>query len=546
MVRALGIRMSLVTGALGLFACTGEPEVVEAPLCPLEVTREFTNVSVAQPELPDTTGPCLVLDDLDGDGTLELVTNTFLVASESRLDLFRQEGGEFKLVRSLLDGGGNPIACTAADYDNDGRLDIYAIAREVHVPHLFHNDGGLAFSEPAGALPPLEVEDLAYFGHGFFDYDNDGFVDLMIGRYVGVPNLQPAACVATKSDIYCPPLTEMARAEPLMFHNLGGKRFELLASGAFPAPWATMTHTLSPVDWDGDGFLDVFLANDFGPDQLYLNEAGSGAFVDRADELGFGGPNHGMGAAIGDFDLDGHRDLFVADLGPGRLFMGDGGGHVVNRALERGVAQATRYTSSWAPIAADLDHDGDEDLLVVTSFVGTNDGDVMRTAAGGETLDVIDQHDILLWNEGAKFTAAELPHRLKTHRSVMYGASAAGDIDGDGDLDLAAMSSHIAEFRLMRNDLSGGNWLAVELSSSPTQTATGSRVTLFREGAAIATREYHNSLGSVGVSQRALHFGLCDVEAIDALEVRWPTGAVERVEGPIATNQRLELTAPNR
>ena len=537
-------------GCLVLFAtagCTGDPEEPAGLSCPLTVTREFSNVSLLAPALPDTTGPCLIFDDLDGDGTVELVTNTVFVNVKSQLDLFQYDGAEFIHVRTLLEAGANAVACTAGDYDNDGLLDIYAVTREVHERHLFHNDGGLAFSEPANVLPAVQPTDIAYFAHGFFDYDNDGFVDLMIGRYVGVPELSPSQCVAAPDDIYCPPIVEMETAESLMLHNVGGKSFELLPSGSFPAPWATMTHSLTTVDWDGDGFLDVFLANDFGENHFYRNEAGGGTFIDRRVEFGFAGNNNGMGAAMGDFNRDGLRDIVIADLGPARLLMGTADGGATNRAVEFGVADATRYTSSWTPLAADFDHDGDEDILMVTAFIGTNDEDVIRIATSSAAVgDPYPQHDLMLWNDGAAFSSAELPHRFPNKHAVIYGASASADYDGDGDLDIALMAGLVAEFRILRNDLDAGNWLKIELLSAPTQTATGSRVTLFKDGAPIAMREYHTSTGSVGISQRILHFGLCEMTEVDALEVRWPSGAIERVEGPIATNQRVTLTAPAR
>lgn len=513
--------------------------------CKQQGKRGFVNVVKAQTNLPTNTGPCIVYDDLDGDGVPELILNAIVWQKTSQLIVYKRVGAQWTAVKTLLDyNGSKPFTCVAGDVDNDGLTDLVVAQAYSGERRLFRNvspgAGEVAFEQVPNAVPTQTLGEPPT-PDGLFDYDNDGRLDYLISRFVDSGKIDGLSCITTETDFFCPSKSVMQTAEALLFRNVGNGSFELNSSAAFSTPWGSATNASAFVDWNDDGKIDVLLANDWDKNQIYLN-GGGGKFTNVAETEGFALGNHGMGLAIEDFDGDGKRDIYVADLGPNQLFMG-GAGALVNRAQEFGVVSATRYMSNWAPIAEDFDNDGDLDIYVVAAAVGSNEEDMNRIALGGPLVEPGPQHDLIFWNEGKTFLPEVVPHGTVTN-NVIFGVSATADFDGDGDMDVIAMSGFPPELRVLVNQSDTGNYLNVELVSSPARTVSGTRLTLMVGDKQLAEREYHVTRGSLGNSQRIVHFGLCDRESVDAIEIRWPDGRTERKEGPILANQTLKLTVP--
>lgn len=181
--------------------------------CQQSGKRGFVDVGKAQPALPTNTGPCLVFDDLDGDGIPELVVNAVVEQKSSKLLIYQQSGGQWLVVKTLLDfATSKPVSCFAGDIDNDGRTDLVVATLFSGETRLFHNAGKLVFNAVPDALPALELKDVRT-SDALFDYDNDGLLDYMIGRFADAGNTDVTTCQVTATDFFCASKTPMKTAE---------------------------------------------------------------------------------------------------------------------------------------------------------------------------------------------------------------------------------------------------------------------------------------------------------------------------------------------
>jgi predicted nucleotidyltransferase len=509
--------------------------------------RGFEDVTV-ELGLARYGGACIAFDDFDGDGRVDLLLGVGEADdpySSNALWLYPNAGdGTFEPALEILPTALGPLACTVADYDRDGRLDVLVggvLGRHM----LLRNEGGFSFADETAKLPVLPLEgDGIVLAHTFFDYDRDGWLDILIGRFVTTYSPSPDHCHQTVEDFQCVPPTALTTAPPLLLHNERGAGFTLVAD-AMAAPWASIMHAFIVTDWDGDGWPDVFVSNDFSQNLMFRNAAGSGQFVNVSRQARVDFFNHGMGATAADFDGDGTLDLYSSDLGPPHFVFG-GYGVFEDRAAELGMTEWTRYTSSWSPLSGDFDHDGDLDLYVVNSGLVADGEQMMRLAVATPIAPPFpEQADFVFWNEGggAHWSRELVPHPAGATPSVTFGSSALGDYDGDGDLDVAVCAGRLPmRFRLLRNERAAGHHLTVELRpGKSTPLAETAELSVERGGKRVATQRYGGRQGNLGSSWHAAHFGSCDATPFDAVEVRWPNGHTQRVEGPIALGERLVI-----
>jgi hypothetical protein len=441
--------------------------------------------------------------------------------------------------------GMSPL-CATADIDRNGFVDIVVV---VVVPSaggavidLYLNRGGFDFVRADGGVGPRALPNPLNMGLGLWDYDRDGWIDVFLGQYLGGKVTELPDChFISDADFVCPIPTALGFPPPRIYHNDHGTL--TLAEGVFGGPFPGTTNAVAFSDLNRDGLTDVFMSNDWYVNHVQHARSGGG-FEHAERDYGVDRFNHGMGAAIADFNGDGHLDVYGADLGLNNLWFGGANAKMKNRALDLGIAAATRYHSNWGPVAADFDLDGWSDVFVTAAAVVDNEDDLARIGLGLKALSLVPQHDLLFWNEqGNGFSSQQLPHRDGDEPFVVMGGSATADVDKDGDLDIAVASGAPPQFRFLRNDQSPGSYLVVDLEGTTSnRDGIGAEVTLKEGGQVIALRTV-GSQGSIAQSWHRAHFGLAGRSQIEEVQVRWPSGTIQ-VLGPVAANQVVLVTEP--
>lgn len=473
--------------------------------------------------------------DYDYDGDVDFLLLNTLTGHPNAL--YRNEGS-FRFVDVAAQSGlagandreGVSMDAVFADLDNDGDQDLYVASYGRN--RLFLQQDG-RFTEAGQKAGVAHTGNAAVVQ--VFDYDNDGWLDLMVGNYfdnVDMWNLPHTKILQTTF--------EYARngGPNLLYHNNGDGTFTEVAKklGMDDPGWAL---DIGTGDLDGDGDTDVYLANDYGPDAVYKNN-GNGTFTDVTPEATGGDRHAGMNVDLGDYDNDGDLDVYVTNIT--NPIMQQGNMLWVNEGemVFRNVGQKSGTSDGgwgWAAKFLDFDNDADLDLFTVNGFVSDGPVDIMR---GPGQLNKGDVSDIRVWpdmrgfslsgyeksrfflNEGGSFTEVAAQAGVDSDKDGRGIALA--DFEGDGDLDMLVTNCGQAP-ELYRNDVGAArSWLEVELTGRvKNRDAIGARLTLTAKGRR-QIREVDGGNGFSSQSSRVVHFGLADGERVDELEVRWPSG----------------------
>jgi len=488
--------------------------------------------------IPEVMGAGVGLFDADGDGDLDL----YFVNGNKELPQGRGSGAVLdRLYENRLNAGAGFADVTSAaglagadygmglavgDIDNDGDRDL--VVTELEGLHLYRNDGAGHFADATGELG------LAVRGWcsscAFLDYDRDGFLDLYVARYVEFdPQLKCANKIGRPD--YCGPLAFQPVSDVLL-HNEGGSRFTDVSASAGMSGVQAAGLGVVCADLDGDGWTDVFVANDAYANQLWINQH-DGTFRDMAFQLGvalnlMGHTEAGMGVVAADFDGDGTLDLFVTHLvnESNILFLSRGRGRGFRDATgSSGTGPSSVPLTGFGVVALDAELDGDLDLLVVNGRVNRADS---RRGTLAAPWDELVEPKLLYLNDGqAHFTlatqvAGEVGSALEISRGL-----ALGDLDDDGDLDFV-VSNTASRARVCLNQAPrAGHWLRVRaFDPRLKRDALGALVTVSAGGRRFV-RCCESSSGYLSSSDPRAHFGLGKVERVDAIEVQWPDGACE-------------------
>ena len=421
--------------------------------------------------------------DMDGDGDEDLY-----VANLGPNRLFRNDGnGLFtRLKKTGLEGGGaQSLGVAVGDYDNDGHLDLF-VANVGSPNRLYRNEGGGVFRNVTRAAG-VGGGSASSYSAAWADYDRDGLLDLYVANG-----------------------TQQSVAGNFLYHNDGGGRLSAAGERA-GVRGADASLGCAWGDYDSDGLPDLYVANFGQPNRLYRNN-GDGTFTDRADQAGVDDAGNGAGAAWGDYDNDGHLDLYLFNTNSGadvdRLYRNRGDGTFADVTAAAGLSA---HEDGEAVLWADLDNDGWLDLFVV------NRSDFSR------------QRNRLYRNlSGTRF--ADVAATAGVEGSGVGHPAAFADYDGDGRLDLYVGSFPRKPEELFRNRTEAGRSLVVRLVGRRSNRAgIGARVVVIA-GALTMTREVSSSSGRSSQNQLAPHFGLGSAGAADRVEVRWPSGAVQALE----------------
>ena len=433
-------------------------------------------------------------------------------------------------IASGITSAGYGMGATAGDYDGDGWVDLYV----TNLGHnqLLHNDGDGTFSD---VTAPAGVDDQRWsVSAAFFDYDRDGRLDLYVGNYVDFRVATHKSCSSPSGALdYCGPSAFGPEADRL-FRNRGDGTFEdaTVAAGIARSPAPSLGEAVG--DFDGNGYLDLYIANDGAPNFLWLNR-GDGTFVDEALLGGCavnaeGQPEASMGVVPGDFDADGDIDLFMTHLDreTNTIYLNDGSALFSDATEQSGLGMTSWSSTGFGTARLDFDGDGILDLFVANGAVKR----IEAQLRSGEP-HPLRQPNLLYRGLGsARFediTAAAGPAFATAE--VSRGV-AAGDLDNDGDLDLVVTNNGGSLRLLVNTSETTRPWVGLRLmGGSPRRDQLGARVALVKPGGGPIWRmvSVDGSYASSG-DPRVLWRGLGSAEVI--VRVEWPDGTSELFPAP--------------
>ncbi len=492
--------------------------------------------------MPEIIGAGVALFDHDGDGDLDI----YLVdggahsgvVSEKTNRLFSQEAdGRFidRTAESGLGDTGYGMGTALGDIDNDGDLDLFVSNYGADV--LYRNDGKGRFSD---ITPLSSISGDAWSTSAcFLDYDDDGWLDLYVAGYVHDRPAKACTDSAGRKE-YCGPMTYRGVADRL-WHNEGDGRFSDAGESSGIARGAGKSLGVVSADFNADGRVDIFVANDGEANNLWINK-GAGQFEDQALMMGvaynsFGKPEASMGVALGDLNADRHLDLYVTHLTreTNTLYTGADGGLQDSTGLTGSGAESMPYTG-FGTAFLDADNDGDLDLAVANGRVTRNDN-----GAAGSLDDAYGESNLVYFNAGdgrLQNACAKAGDFCK--KSYVSRGLVTGDIDGDGDLDMVVSNGH-GPARLFRNDLADSrNWLMIRaIDPRFNRGAIGATVEVIAGGLQMI-RPVTSCYSYLSASAAITHFGLGATDEVDEIRITWPDGLTESFPG-VAANQSITL-----
>ncbi len=493
--------------------------------------------------LPETVGSGGAFFDADGDGWPDLLLiNSKDWAPRGRKSLHalyrNNKNGTFTNITagSGLDVEMYGMGVAVADYDNDGRDDVYITALEGD--RLFHNEGGGKFKDVtkgSGINNANFATSVAWL-----DYDKDGKVDVFVANYVQWTAKGDLWCSLdgqTKS--YCTPESYKGTQSKL-YHNLGGGRFEDVTEKAGLGDKTSKSLGITVFDYNGDGWPDIFVANDTQPNKLYRNNK-NGTFTDEGMSAGVAFGEDGvargaMGADAGDYDRSGRPHLLVGNFSNQMLglYHNEGTGLFVDEAPTSTVGRASLLTLAFGVFFWDYDLDGYLDIFAANGHIEEEIGRVQPKVSYKEP-------PLLFRNLGKRrFETVGAKMGAEFNRPIVARGAAYADIDHDGDLDLLITSNHGPAY-LFRND--GGNqnkFLCLKLNGTKSNRSAIGAVVRIESASGKQWNTVRSGSSYCSQSDLALTFGLGSDPTVTAVEIEWPSGAKQKLTN-IAANQFVTI-----
>ncbi len=483
--------------------------------------------------------------DYNGDGRPDIFftngaqTPSLEKSSDAHANRLYRNDGEMRFTDVTTTAGvrgvGYAMGAAAADYDNDGHVDLFVAG--VRQNQLLRNRGDGRFEDVTKQAGIASGE--WGVAAGWLDYDNDGRLDLLVVNYVQwTPDTNPfCGDEARGIRIYCHP--RVFKGQPnRLYRNRGDGTFEDVSARAGLLAHVGKGMSVAFADFDHDARLDMFVTNDAVPNFLFRNN-GDGTFTETALMAGVsvtdtGKPISSMGADFQDYDNDGWEDIHVTAL-VGETFplfrneSGTGrGGAFAEVTQASGLAKLTVKASGWCSIVADIDNDGWKDIFTANSHVN----DRIREF---EAIDFKQANNLFLNDGRGRFRDATSASGLGGSPAAHRGCGVA-DFNGDGRLDLVVLVLG-APAELWKNESQPENtWLIVRLvGTKSNRDGIGARVIVGNQ-----VRTMTTALGYASSSHAGLHFGLGTATAVDRLEIQWPSGTRQIVEN-VKANQVLEI-----
>ena len=518
------------------------------------------NSATSNKYLIETMGGGVALFDYDNDGRLDLFFTNGARLEDPMPDgkspdksdpkfwnrLYRQNSdGTFVDVTEKAGLTGMPqnyygMGVAVGDYDNDGFEDIYVTGFGGNT--LYHNNGNGTFTD---VTKKAGVEAGGWSASaGFFDYDNDGKLDLFVTRYVDWTFKTNRYCGEQRPGYraYCHP-DNYDGVTDILYHNNGDGTFTDVSAKAGIANPKGKGLGVSFADYDNDGFTDIFVANDSVQCFLYHNN-GNGTFTEVGLLAGVGYNEDGktfagMGIDFTDYDNDGLPDVVVTDLSNERymLFRNNGDSSFRDVTNHSGIGAATLAFSGWSTRFFDYDNDGWKDLFVAQSHVMDT---IEKTSPNLSYL----EPPLLLRNQSGHFVKAAAGEVFE--RSWAGRGAAFGDIDNDGDTDIVV--SNVGQYAYMlRND--GGNrnnWIGIEpVGKKSNRDGIGARIKVVAASGLTQYFTVNTAVGYQSASDKRIIIGLGDDNTAKLIEIRWPSGIVQKFEN-VKARQYLRAAEPSQ
>ena len=449
-------------------------------------------------------------------------------------------------AQSGLHADGYGFGVSAGDIDNDGWVDLLVTSFESE--RLFRNEGDGTFTDVSDTAG-IEARNAFGVSAAFVDYDRDGWLDLYVGNNVDYDLDNRTVCPNTAgARDYCPPETYGGLPDRL-YRNRGDGTFEDVSETALRhvntggVSRATLGRFgpalgVATADYDGDGWLDIYVANDGTENLLWINRR-DGTFLDAAllsgaALSGLGTPEAGMGVDAGDFDDDGDEDLFMTHLTTegNNLYVNDGSGMFRDDSAASRLGPGSLPYTGWGSAWLDFDNDGRLDVMAVNGTVVAVDGrgddpfpygqrnSLFRNLGDGRFEDVTER-------AGAVFELSEASR-----------GAAFGDLDNDGDVDVL-VGNNTGPVRLLVNTLGNRrHWLGLRLVGAAEGSASvhgrdmlGARVAVVRDGEPTRWRRARSDGSYASANDPRVLVGLGESDAAPDVRVRWPSGRTEAWEG---------------
>jgi hypothetical protein len=499
----------------------------------------------------ETTGSGAAFFDFDNDGWPDIfVVNGsrlegFPKGQEPTSHLYRnRHDGTFADVTQKagvgLSGWGQGVC--AGDYDNDGFVDLFVTFWGHDV--LLHNNGDGTFTDVTRKAG-LWHDDVRWStGCAFLDYDRDGRLDLFIAHYVDLdlPHTpEPgsgAACLWKGMPVMCGP-RGLKGTHSELYHNNGDGTFtDVSQASGIAKTDAYYCFTALTGDFDNDGWPDIYVTCDSTPSLLFHNNH-NGTFTETAVEAGVafndgGREQAGMGADAVDYDGDGWLDIVKTNFSDdtATLYHNNRDGTFSDVTPSAGLGKNSQFLG-WGTLFLDIDDDGWPDLFMAN-------GHVYPELDNKGLNNTFRERKILYWNEhNGKFRDISLDSGAGIATPFNSHGVAAADFDNDGAVEILVNNSHDRP-SLLKNLGERGNWILLKLEGTKSnRDAIGAKVTV-RVGDHQQTQEVRSGGGYISQSDFRLHFGLGKATKADAIEIRWPSGLVQRLEN-VAGNQIVKI-----
>jgi hypothetical protein len=497
--------------------------------------------------LPETMGSGVCAIDYDGDGWQDILFVNSMdwpehkTAKTTAALYHNNHDGTFTDVTrgSGLDIEIYGLGCAVGDFDNDGKDDIYITALDGN--HLFRNLGNGKFADVA---MKAGVRDAGFStGAIWFDYDRDGKLDLYVAHYVDWSQAADQFCTLDgKNKSYCTPELYKGQSGKL-FHNIGNGRFEDVTAKAGLADASGKALGVVMLDFDDDGWPDLFVTNDTQANKLYRNNH-NGTFTESAFAAGVafsdaGKARAGMGSDAGDYDASGRESLVIGNFTNESLalYHNDGGGLFTDNAAGADLASLSAKALTFSTFFFDYDLDGLPDILAVNGHVADDIGVVQPTVKYAEP-------PLLFRNKGnGRFEDVSDKVGSAFRQPIVGRGAAYLDVDNDGDLDIVMTTSN-GPARLLRNDNGNSNdMLRVKtIGTRSNRDGIGAKVTVKLPGGRRESQMVKSGSSYLSQSELPLTFGLGKPEdgKLVNIEIVWPSGRKESISG-VQANQSITL-----
>ena len=493
--------------------------------------------------LPEIMGSGVALFDYDNDGDLDVyfVQGSALDAQKPLFPLpktqppgnrlFRNElipSGKLRFTdateKSGLGLAGFGMGVATGDYDNDGFVDLYLTNFGPNA--LFHNNGNGTFTNMTSSA---KVDDPRWStSAAWVDYDHDGDVDLFVCNYVDFTVAGNKLCFAPSGERdYCGP--QQYRGVPdRLFRNDGNGKFSDVtqASGIAAAYGPGLGVTCA--DFNGDGLVDIYVANDGAANLLWLNQ-GNGKFAEEGLLAGAaysmdGVPRAGMGVTAGDFDNDGDEDLLVTNLTKegSTLYRNNGQGLFSDASIELNLTQASLMFTGFGVAWLDFDNDGWLDLFTANGAV------TKMPSLRGQPFPFQQRNQLFRNEAGQTLREINAANHLALQLSEVSRAAAFGDVDNDGDVDILVANNNGLARLLLNENATRNHWLQLKLvGKQDNRQALGAKIIVQAKGQPPLLRRVHTDGSYLSASDPRVHFGLGNATVLESVMVEWPNGMRE-------------------